>query len=96
MDKLKALMISVEIPTFTYLVSFIGVSIREIIKGTYPEKMIEFLVFNSFLFILFFVLVFTIGHVGYSKRIEKKEKQVEKYPIFYGKKISEKRDKYIR
>jgi hypothetical protein len=41
-------------------------------------------------------LVFTIGHVGYSKRIEKKEKQVEKYPIFYGKKISEKRDKYIR
>jgi len=96
MDKIKALMIAVEIPTFTYIVSFIGVSIREIIKGTYPEKMIEFLLINSFLFILFFVLVYTIGHVGYSKRLEDKEKQIEKYPIFYGKKISEKRDKYIR
>ena len=96
MDKIKALMISVEIPTFTYLVSFIGVSIREIIKGTYPEKMIELLVINSILFILFFVLVYTIGHVGYSKRLEGKEKEIEKYPIYYGKKISEKRDKYIR
>ncbi len=96
MDKIKALMISVEIPTFTYLVSFIGVSIREIINGNYTDKMIEFLLINSFLFILFFVLVYTIGHVGYSKRLENKEKQIEKYPIFYGKKISKKRDKYIR
>ena len=96
MDKIKALMISVEIPTFTYIVSFIGVSVREIINGKYPEKMIEFLLINSILFVLFFVLVYTIGHVGYSKRLEEKEKQIEKYPIFYGKKISEKRDKYIR
>ena len=96
MDKIKALMISVEIPTFTYLVSFIGVSIREIIKGTHPEKMIELLSINSILFIIFFVLVYKVGHVGYSKRLEKKERQIEKYPIFYGKKINEKRDKYIR
>ena len=89
-------MISFEIPTFTYLVSFIGVSVREIINGNYPDKMIELLLINSILFILFFVLVYTIGHVGYSKRLEEKEKQIEKYPIFYGKKISEKRDKYIR
>jgi len=96
MDKIKALLISVEIPIFTYLVSFIGVSIREIIRGTYPEKMIELLLINSILFILFFVLVYTIGHVGYSKRLEGKEKEIQKYPIYYGKKISEKRDKYIR
>ncbi|KYC53728.1 MAG: hypothetical protein AMQ22_00115 [Candidatus Methanofastidiosum methylothiophilum] len=96
MDKIKALMISVEIPTFTYLVSFIGVSVREIINGNHPDKMIELLLINSILFILFFVFVYTIGHVGYSKRLEEKEKQIEKYPIFYGKKISEKRDKYIR
>jgi len=53
MDKLKALMISVEIPTFTYLLSFIGVSLREIIKGSYPEKMIQLLLINSFLIVLF-------------------------------------------
>lgn len=96
MDKLKALMISVEIPTFTYLLSFIGVSLREIIKGSYPEKMIQLLLINSFLVVLFFVLVYTIGHVGYSKKLENKQKEVDKYPIIYGKKISEKRDRYIR
>ncbi|HOM96366.1 MAG: hypothetical protein GX941_01200 [Candidatus Methanofastidiosa archaeon] len=96
MDKLKALMISVEIPTFTYLLSFIGVSLREIIKGSYPEKMIQLLLINSFLIVLFFVLVYTIGHVGYSKKLENKQKEVDKYPIIYGKKISEKRDRYIR
>lgn len=96
MDKIKALMISVEIPTFTYLISFIAVSVREIIEGSYPEKMVELLIINSILFILFFVFVYTIGHVGYSKRLEEKEKLVEKYSILYGKKISEKRNKYIR
>ena len=96
MDKIKALMISIEIPTFTYLVSFIAVYVREIINGEHPEIMIELLIINSILFILFFVLVYTIGHVGYSKRLEAKEKEMGKYPIFYGKKISEKRDKYIR
>ena len=96
MDKIKALMISVEIPTFTYIISFIGVSIRKIINGIYAEKMVELLLINSILFIIFFVLVYTIGHVGYSKRLENKEKQLDKRPIFYGKKISEKRDKYIR
>ena len=96
MDKLKALMISVEIPTFTYLLSFIGVSLREIIKGSYPEKMIQLLLINSFLIVLFFVLVYTIGHVGYSKKLENKQKEIDKYPIIYGKKISEKRDRYIR
>jgi len=90
------LMISVEIPTFTYLLSFIGVSLREIIKGSYPEKMIQLLLINSFLIVLFFVLVYTIGHVGYSKKLENKQKEVDKYPIIYGKKISEKRDRYIR
>jgi len=89
-------MISVEIPTFTYLLSFIGVSLREIIKGSYPEKMIQLLLINSFLIVLFFVLVYTIGHVGYSKKLENKQKEVDKYPIIYGKKISEKRDRYIR
>ncbi|HNV94397.1 MAG: hypothetical protein APG08_00834 [Candidatus Methanofastidiosum methylothiophilum] len=96
MDKLKALMISVEIPTFTYLLSFIGVSLREIIKGSYPEKMIQLLLINSFLIVLFLVLVYTIGHVGYSKKLENKQKEIDKYPIIYGKKISEKRDRYIR
>ena len=96
MDKIEALLISVEIPTFTYLVSFIGVSIRQILNGNYPEQMVQLLLINSFLFVLFFFLVYTIGHVGYAKRIEKKQKDVEKYPVFYGKKISEKRDKYIR
>ncbi|NYT04291.1 MAG: hypothetical protein GKC00_06250 [Candidatus Methanofastidiosa archaeon] len=96
MDKIKTLMISIEIPTFAYIISFIGVSIREIIKGNYPEKMIELLLINSVLFVLFFVLVYTIGHVGYSKKLQNKDKKIEKQPIFYGKKISEKRDKYIR
>jgi hypothetical protein len=58
--------------------------------------MIELLLINSILFIIFFVLVYTIGHIGYSKRLEGKQKEIEKRPIFYGKKISEKRDKYIR
>ncbi|MFA5559244.1 MAG: hypothetical protein WDA59_07325 [Methanofastidiosum sp.] len=49
MDKIKALLISVEIPIFTYLVSFIGVSIRETIRGTYPEKMIELLLIKRIL-----------------------------------------------
>ncbi len=89
-------MISVEIPTFTYLLSFIGVSLREIIKGSYPEKMIQLLLINSFLIVLFLVLVYTIGHVGYSKKLENKQKEIDKYPIIYGKKISEKRDRYIR
>ncbi len=96
MDKIKALMISVEIPTFTYILSFIGVSVREVIDGSYPNQMPQFLLLNSILFVLFFVLVYTVGHVGYSRRLNEKEKQVEKYPIFYGKKISEKRDKYLR
>ncbi|KYC45201.1 MAG: hypothetical protein APG12_00885 [Candidatus Methanofastidiosum methylothiophilum] len=96
MDKIKALMISVEIPTFTYIVSFVGVSIREIIKGNHTEKMAELLLINAFLLILFVVMVYTIGHVGYSKRIEGRQKVIDKHPIFYGKKISEKRDKYIR
>lgn len=96
MDKIKALLISVEIPTLTYIVSFIGVSIREIMRGSNPEKMIELLLINSFLFIIFFLLVFTVGHVGYSKRLKKKEKDLEKQSIYYGKKISKKRDKYIR
>jgi hypothetical protein len=96
MDKLKALMISVEIPTFTYLLSFIGVSVREIVGGNYPEQMAQLLLLNSVLFVLFFVLVYTVGHVGYSRRLEKKEKQLEMFSILYGKKISEKRDKYIR
>jgi uncharacterized phage infection (PIP) family protein YhgE len=96
MDKIKALMVSIEIPTFTYIISFIAVSIREIISGFYPEKMVGFLLINSVLFVLFFVLVYTIGHVGYSKKLKNKDKQIENRPIFYGKKISEKRDKYIR
>ncbi len=96
MDKIKAIMISVEIPTFTYIVSFIGVSIREIMRGSHPDKMVELLLINSFLFIIFFVLVFTVGHVGYSKRLKQKEKELEKQSIYYGKKISKKRDKYIR
>lgn len=66
MDKIKALLISIEIPTFTYILSFIGVSIREIIRGNYAEQMPKFLLFNSVLIILFFVLVYTVGHVGYS------------------------------
>jgi len=41
-------------------------------------------------------LVYTIGHVGYSKKLENKQKEIDKYPIIYGKKISEKRDRYIR
>ncbi len=97
MDKIKALLISIEIPTFTYILSFIGVSIREIIRGNYAEQMPKFLLFNSVLIILFFVLVYTVGgHVGYSRRLNQKGREIEKHPIIYGKKISKKRDKYIR